>query len=159
MFSNLIEFSICSCSLSSIEGLSFILITCPWEICWNCPSQRPLLLSNLAGRLAVSVTWRRRLTDSHASCSSFISLGYSAKNCIIAFMLNSRLAPSEDGLKKTQNIKTNKKPQTKLPCRFISPKNLKPGTFQYKYSEYFTLEAGAGCCGEPGASCPSPGVG
>jgi len=63
MFSNLIEFRVRSCSLHSIEGFSFIPITCPWEICWNCPARRPLLFPQiwlgLAGRLEISVTWRR----------------------------------------------------------------------------------------------------
>lgn len=142
MFNNLIEFSICSCSLRSIEGLSFILITCPWEICWNCPSQRPLLFCQIwlgsDGRLEISVTWRwrRSLTDTHANCSSFISLGNSAKNRIITFTLNSRLAPSKDGLKKTQNIKTKETPnKTFLQIHF--PKKFKSWNISLKIFRIF----------------------
>lgn len=80
-------------------------------------SETSTLLSNLAGisREAgnpLNQRQRRSLTDSHASCSSFISLGNSAKKRIVAFMLNSRLAKSKNGFKKTPTLKKKKKKKT-----------------------------------------------
>lgn len=124
MFNNVsVMFAAVPSAARRVSCLLFILITCPWEICCNCLSQRPLLfcqnlagISQKAGNLPDS---ERSLTDSHASCSSFISLQNSAKKCIIAFTLNFRLAPSKDGLNK-KNIKKN--PPQNVPMEFFPKK-------------------------------------
>lgn len=70
-----------------------------------CLFQLPVLgilaatLVNLAGMRWEAGNLPDLETDNHASSSSFISLGNSPKKHIIAFMLNSRLPPTKDGLK------------------------------------------------------------
>lgn len=88
---------------------------------------------------------QRNLADSHASCSSFISLGNSAKKHITAqvliFMLKSRLAANKDGLKKKKRKKkTIKKPNQihpKLSCTFISPRKFKSWNISLKLFRIF----------------------
>lgn len=138
-------------------------------------SETSTLLSNLAGisREAgnpLNQRQRRSLTDSHASCSSFISLGNSAKKRIVAFMLNSRLAKSKNGFKKTPTLKKRKK-KKRNKKKTQTPPNFPADPFPKKIEilEHFTKNTlnislwkhGKGAAGSqgPGARPPRPAEG
>lgn len=83
-------------SSATVTRVSFILITWLWENCWQNPPRDLCSLSHLAGlSLEISVPWGRG--GAHPPTWRVQQLHFLGK---FAFMLNSSLVPSKDGLEK-----------------------------------------------------------